>query len=119
MWAQPLHVYESMTEVAQVLAKEGATVKKPIGVFLTLEDFAGPLHEALIREKLLQSGAAKLIVAGTTPFYVGSLSPMPFLIDLGFPDLIRMAVDRLIYRVLSLPSDRLTLLMAPRLIKPA
>ncbi|MDQ8192892.1 LacI family DNA-binding transcriptional regulator [Coraliomargarita sp. SDUM461004] len=116
VWPSPLSVFEQMAEVAQQISKMGASKKNPIGVFLTLEDRASQLHKALCQEGLLQSGAVKLVIAGSTPYFVGNLSPRPFLIDLGFRDIIRTSIDRLIYRALNLPSDRLTLLIAPKLI---
>lgn len=118
VWPQPLNVFESMTTVAQAIAKTGASKKDPIGVFLTLDDHAGALHEALDQEGLLREEAVKLVVAGTTPYNVETLVPQPLLIDLGFPDLIRTSVDRLIHRAYNLQSDSLTFKVAPKLLRP-
>ncbi|MDQ8192958.1 LacI family DNA-binding transcriptional regulator [Coraliomargarita sp. SDUM461004] len=116
MWPSPLSVFEQIAEVAAAVRQMAATSAGPVGVFLTLEDYALELHHALCREHLLQDGLVYLVVAGATQHYVGGLVPRPVLIDLCFQEIICTSVDRLIYRALNLPSDRITLMVAPKLM---
>ena len=87
----------------------------PVGVFLTLETAAAELHAALKATGALESGHTKLMIAGTTSFFVQNLDPAPTLIDLAFPEIIQVAVDRLIHRAQNMPAKVLTFLVPPQL----
>lgn len=110
-WPQPLSVFEDFKAVATAIR----SMPKPVGVFLTLESPAPQLHEALREEGLLDDGSVKLVIAGTTPFFVSELRPAPTLIDLSFPEVINVAVDRLIHRAQSMPAQILTFLVPPKI----
>lgn len=112
LWPQPLTSFENFKTVAgRIQGLPG-----PVGVFLTLESATAELHGALESLALIGSGHAKLVVAGTTPFFVQNLQPAPQLIDLAFPDIIEVAVERLIHRAQNLPNQVLTFLVPPRLV---
>jgi len=89
---------------------------RPVGVFVTLETFLRPVHRQLERHKLLSTGEAKIIVAGSTPYYVADLQPAPQRISLDVPGIIGIAVDRLIHKAVQLPAGALTFLTSPRLL---
>jgi len=88
----------------------------PVGVFVTHEGSARAVHQALQKRGLLSSGAARLVVAGSTPHYVNGLDPAPQLLSLDIPGIISLAIDRLIHRAIHLPSGALTFLTSPRLV---
>ena len=88
----------------------------PVGVFVTHEGSARAVHQALEKRGLLSSGAARLVVAGSTPHYVNGLDPAPQLLSLDIPGIISLAIDRLIHRAIHLPSGALTFLTSPRLV---
>jgi len=89
---------------------------RPVGVFVTLETFLRPVHRELEQHKLLSSGEAKIIVAGSTPYYIADLQPSPQRISLDVPGIIGIAVDRLIHKAVQLPAGALTFLTSPRLL---
>ena len=91
------------------------TLPPPVGVFVTLETFARSVHGALEGRNMLSGDSAKMIIAGSTPFYVADLQPAPVLISLDFPEIIGIAIDRLIHRAVHLPSGALTFLIPPRI----
>jgi DNA-binding LacI/PurR family transcriptional regulator len=112
-WPQPLTVFEDFQTIA-------ATVKQmpaPVGIFLTLESAAPALHAVLKAEGLLESGHARLLIAGDTAHYVKNLDPAPILISLSFPEIINVAVERLLHRAENMPNQALTFLIAPHLVK--
>jgi hypothetical protein len=88
----------------------------PVGVFVTHEASARAVHHALEKQRLLSSGAARLVVAGSTPHYVSGLDPAPQLLSLDIPGIISLAIDRLVHRAVHLPSGALTFLTSPRLV---
>ena len=110
-WPQPLTVFEDFKAVAASIRKMPA----PVGVFLTLESAAPALHAALKAEGLLDNAHCKLLIAGTTPHFVDHLEPKPILISLSFPEIINVAVDRLLHRAQNMPAQVLTFLVPPRL----
>lgn len=113
-WPQPLSILENFSQVAETIGK----MPEPVGVFLNLETDAPELHSALLQAGLLESQRAHLVIAGTTPHFVKDLTPPPTLIDLSFPEMINVAVDRLIHRANNLPPQPLTFLVPPRLATP-
>ncbi|MBC2594416.1 LacI family DNA-binding transcriptional regulator [Ruficoccus amylovorans] len=117
VWPQPTTELASLADLPEVLEKLHKQLPGPVGYFLTLENAAPRVHEALERQRLISDGHAKLVVAGTTPYFVRDLKPAPVLIDLCFPDLVRVALDRLVQRVLHFPEDRVTLLLSPMIAK--
>jgi DNA-binding LacI/PurR family transcriptional regulator len=110
-WPQPLTVFEDFATVAAAIRKMPA----PVGVFLTLESAAPALHEALKAEGVLNDAHCKLLIAGTTPHFVKNLEPKPALISLSFPEIINVAVDRLLHRAQNMPSQVLTFLVPPQI----
>ena len=112
-WPQPLTVFEDFKNLAEEIQR----LPGPVGVFLTLETAASELHAALLATGALESGRVKLAIAGTTPFFIQNLQPTPILIDLTFPEIIRVAVDRLIHRAQNMPAQVLTFLVPPQLVK--
>ena len=112
-WPQPQSVFQDLSSLATSLREMPGTV----GVFLNSETAAAKLHKALRHEGLLSGddGHVRLIVAGSTADYVRELDPKPLLIDLCFPELIAVAVDRLVHRATHLPAHPLTFLVAPKL----
>ena len=88
----------------------------PVGVFVTHEGSARAVHQALEKRELLSTGAARLIVAGSTAHYVSGLEPAPQLLSLDVPGIISLAIDRLIHRAIHLPSGALTFLISPKLV---
>lgn len=114
-WPQPLTVCDSPESVAALIRDD---LPEPVGVFITLETFARPVHEALEALGLLSSGAAKMIVAGSTPFYVENLQPAPQLISPELHEIISIAIERLIHRAVNIPAGVLTFMIPPRLISP-
>jgi len=112
-WPAPLTICENPEAVAHLVQKD---LPSPVGVFITLETFARPVHEALEQLGLISSGAVKVIVAGSTPYYVENLSPAPQLISLELPEIIGIAIERLIHRAVHLPAGVLTFLIPPRLL---
>ena len=115
-WPMPLTVIdkpEALVERLRVQATAGT-----VGLFVTLETQVRPIHQALERHGLISSGAVRMIVAGSTPFYVEDLSPAPQLISLEFGEIINIAVERLIHRAVSLPAGVLTFLIPPKLVIP-
>ncbi|MBJ7259248.1 MAG: LacI family DNA-binding transcriptional regulator [Chthoniobacterales bacterium] len=88
----------------------------PVGVFVTHEASARAVHHALEKRGLLTSGAAQLVVAGSTPHYVSGLHPAPRLLSLDIPGIISLAVDRLIQRAVNLPRGAMTFLTSPQLL---
>lgn len=110
----PLTLFTDFAEVAEGIK---SLLPAPTGIFLTLEMSAPELHQALVEADLFgKTEATHLIIAGTTPRYVGGLDPAPSLIDICLNELITIAIDRLIDRVLHLPHRSLTMLAAPRLV---
>lgn len=110
---RPLVVFDDFSEVAVVIQRD---LPGPVGIFLTLEMSAPELHEALEKVGFFKEKGNRLIVAGTTSRYVGGLIPPPLLIDISFREVVNIAVERLIDRVLSLPARKLTFLAAPHLV---
>ena len=110
-WPQPLTIFEDFKSIATTIRQKPA----PVGVFLTLESAAPALHDALKAEGLLNDAHAKLLIAGTTPHFVDNLDPKPTLISLSFPEIINVAVDRLLHRAQNMPSQVLTFLVPPHL----
>lgn len=108
-WPQPLTVFEDFQTVAVTIRQMPALV----GVFLTLESAAPALHQALKMQGLLDDQHCKLLIAGTTPYYVKNLDPQPVLLSLSFPEIITVAVDRLLHRAQNMPSQVLTFLVPP------
>jgi DNA-binding LacI/PurR family transcriptional regulator len=96
------------------LAVDG--IPGPVGVFVTHEGSARAVHQALEKRELLSTGAARLIVAGSTAHYVSGLEPAPQLLSLDVPGIISLAIDRLIHRAIHLPSGALTFLTSPKLV---
>jgi DNA-binding LacI/PurR family transcriptional regulator len=96
------------------LAVDG--IPGPVGVFVTHEGSARAVHQALEKRELLSTGAARLIVAGSTAHYVSGLEPAPQLLSLDVPGIISLAIDRLIHRAIHLPSGALTFLTSPKLL---
>jgi DNA-binding LacI/PurR family transcriptional regulator len=58
-----------------------------------------------------------MFISGTTARYVEHLDPPPLLIDLSFEEIIDIAVERLIDRILQPPARALSFLVAPRLVE--
>jgi len=110
-WPQPLSIFEDFKSVATTIRQMPA----PVGVFLTLESAAPALHEALKAEGILDDAHCKLLIAGTTPHFVKNLEPKPTLISLSFPEIINVAVDRLIHRAQNMPAEVLTFLVPPHI----
>ena len=96
------------------LAVDG--IPGPVGIFVTHEGSARAVHQALEKRELLSTGAARLIVAGSTAHYVSGLEPAPQLLSLDVPGIISLAIDRLIHRAIHLPSGALTFLTSPKLV---
>ena len=96
------------------LAVDG--IPGPVGVFVTHEGSARAVHQALEKRELLSTGAARLIVAGSTAHYVSGLEPATQLLSLDVPGIISLAIDRLIHRAIHLPSGALTFLTSPKLV---
>ncbi|MEX1049790.1 MAG: LacI family DNA-binding transcriptional regulator [Akkermansiaceae bacterium] len=111
-WPSPLTVCEDPEAMAKAIQE---TLPGPVGVFVTLETFARSVHGALEGRNMLSQGGAKMIIAGSTHFYVADLQPAPALISLDFPEIIGIAIDRLIHRAVHLPSGALTFLIPPRI----
>lgn len=109
---QPLEFFEDFAEVA---AEVNRKLSAPVGVFLTLEMSAPKLHGALAAGGFFARKGNRLIVAGTTSRYVGGLVPEPLLIDISFREVVNVAVEQLIDRILSLSSRPLTFLAAPHM----
>jgi len=110
-WPQPLTIFEDFKTIATTIQQMPA----PVGVFLTLESAAPALHEALKAEGILDNAHCKLLIAGTTPHFVKNLEPKPTLISLSFPEIINVAVDRLLHRAQNMPAQVLTFLVPPHL----
>jgi hypothetical protein len=91
------------------------SLPKPVGLFLTLEIGTPDLYAALAAKGGAEQIGARVIVAGTTPFYLRQATPPPLAIDLVFDELAEAAVERLIERVLAPPAVTRTFLLAPRL----
>lgn len=115
-WPTPVSVCETAEAAALTIRDQ---LPGPVGVFVTLETFARPMHEALEQFGLLSSGEAVMIVAGSTPFYIDDLKPAPHLISLELPEIIGIAVERLIHRAVNLPSGAITFLIPPQLVAKA
>lgn len=111
---QPLTIFKDFAEVAEGIRRN---LPLPAGVFLTLEMHAPQLHEALAAAGLFKNGDVKMIISGTTARYVEHLDPPPFLIDLSFEEIIDIAVERLIDRILQPNARALSFLVAPRLVE--
>jgi DNA-binding LacI/PurR family transcriptional regulator len=111
---QPLTIFKDFAEVAAAIKRN---LPLPAGVFVTLEMHAPELHEALAAAELFKKGEVKMIISGTTARYVGHLDPSPLLIDLSFEEIIDIAVERLIERILQPPERALSFLVAPRLVE--
>jgi DNA-binding LacI/PurR family transcriptional regulator len=111
---QPLTIFKDFAEVAKGIQRD---LPLPAGVFLTLEMHAPQLHEALAAAGLFKKGDVKMIISGTTARYVGHLDPPPLLIDLSFEEIIDIAVERLIDRILQPSGRALSFLVAPRLVE--
>ena len=111
-WPSPLTLCNDPDSMAAAIRDQ---LPAPVGVFVTLETFARPAHEALERLGLLSSAAAHMIVAGSTPAYISGLKPAPRLISLDFPEIISIAIERLIHRAVHSPTGALTFLIPPRL----
>lgn len=110
-WPKPLTVFEDFQAVAATIREMPA----PVGVFLTLESAAPALHQALKAEGLLDNAQCQILIAGTTPHFVNDLDPKPTLISLSFPEIINVAVDRLLHRAQNMPAQVLTFLVPPHL----
>jgi DNA-binding LacI/PurR family transcriptional regulator len=110
-WPQPLTIFDDFKTVATTIRQMPA----PVGVFLTLESAAPSLHEALKAEGVLDEAHCKLLIAGATPHFVKNLEPKPTLISLSFPEIINVAVDRLLHRAQNMPAQVLTFLLPPHL----
>ena len=110
-WPQPLTIFDDFKTVATTIRQ----MPSPVGVFLTLESAAPSLHEALKAEGVLDDAHCKLLIAGTTPYFVKNLEPKPTLISLSFPEIINVAVDRLLHRAQNMPAQVLTFLLPPHL----
>jgi DNA-binding LacI/PurR family transcriptional regulator len=117
VWPGPLKIYKHPSEIAAGLKQITEQAKGPIGLFSTLEQNARELHAALEKEALLSSGKVKLVIAGTTHFFVRGLNPAPILIDLNFPKLINIVLERLIHRTLHHPTVPFSLMILPSLIQ--
>lgn len=111
-WPSPLTVCETPEAMAKAIQE---TLPAPVGVFVTLETFARSAHGALEGRGMLSGRGAEMIIAGSTPYYVADLQPPPVLISLDFPEIISIAIDRLIHRAVHLPSGALTFLIPPRI----
>ena len=111
-WPSPLTLCLDPDSMAAGICGQLPT---PVGVFVTLETFARPIHHALERLGFLTDGTARMIVAGSTPAYISGLEPPPRLISLDLPEIISIAIERLIYRAVHSPSGALTFLIPPRL----
>jgi len=111
---QPLTIFKDFAEVAKGIKRN---LLFPAGVFLTLDMYALELHQALAAEGLFDKKQVKMVVSGTTTRYVESLDPRPILIDLSFEEIIDIAVERLIRRILQHPGRALSFLVAPRLLE--
>ena len=66
-WPSPLTVCEDPAAMAKAIQE---TLPPPVGVFVTLETFARSVHGALEGRNMLSGDSAKMIIAGSTPFYV-------------------------------------------------
>jgi LacI family transcriptional regulator len=117
VWAPPLKEYDTLSDLPAALLEAHRQLPAPVGYFLTLEEGAPKVHEALNGEQLFSRGEAHLAIAGTTPYFVKNLIPTPILIDLRFAKLASVALDRLIHRALHSPEDGLTLLLSPELVE--
>ncbi len=115
IWAEPLTVFEDFAEIPAQLKKMRAHLPEPMGVFLTLENEAPEIHEAFLTNGMFSSGKLHLIIAGTTPFYVGKLDPQPTLIDLRFPKIADTALGCLTRNPQLCPEEGMTFLLSPRL----
>lgn len=117
VWPQPVSEFDGMQSLHGTVQELQAQLPGPVGYFLTVDSGAPRLHEALERDSLLRSGRVHLVVAGTTPYFVRDLEPIPTLIDLRFPELVCIAMDRLVQRALQqAPEGRVTLLLPPTIL---
>jgi DNA-binding LacI/PurR family transcriptional regulator len=116
IWPQPLCVFRSFDEIPAAL--KAGDMPGPTGIFLTLENAARELHGALKAAGLLDSPATPLIIAGTTPHYVSELAPPPLLIDIRVPQMISVAIERLIQRALGNTDEATSILLPPHLVRP-
>lgn len=117
IWPQPLTVADDFQSLARSIVALDDSLPKPVGVFLVSDLFAREAHTAMKNAGLFENSDYKVIIAGTTPAHVNQLSPQPILIDLCFPQLVEIAIERLVHHALNFPVERLSLMLPPRLVE--